>query len=56
MSSRRSLICFWLLVAITFSTSAQSRRRAQLTTPQNNGPVPVVTARLSPTYVVLHTV
>ena len=36
---------FVLLLHILISTStAQSRRRAQLTTPQNNGPVPVVSA------------
>ncbi|MFD2571708.1 alpha/beta hydrolase [Spirosoma soli] len=40
----RSFFLFLLLVSVTFTTSAQSRRRAQLTAPQTNDPVPVVTA------------
>jgi enterochelin esterase-like enzyme len=38
-------VLFWVFVAsITFTASAQSRRRAQLTAPQTTGPVPVVAA------------
>ncbi|QMW00487.1 alpha/beta hydrolase [Spirosoma foliorum] len=43
MSIRSLLICSYLVV-LTLTASAQSRRRAQLTTPQSNGPVPVVAA------------
>ncbi|QJW88286.1 esterase family protein [Spirosoma taeanense] len=43
MSVRSFLLC--LLMAVWALTAlAQSRRRAQLTTPESNGPVPVVTA------------
>lgn len=40
----RSLLLYLLVTLSTFTTYAQSRRRAQLTTPQSNGPVPVVSA------------
>jgi len=43
MSVRSLLICS-LLALTTFSVSAQSRRRTQLTTQQANDPVPVVAA------------
>ncbi|MBD2752310.1 alpha/beta hydrolase [Spirosoma validum] len=43
MSLRSFLICS-LFSFLVFTTTAQSRRRAQLTSPQNNGPVPVVSA------------
>ncbi|QHV98892.1 alpha/beta hydrolase [Spirosoma endbachense] len=42
MNCRRLLFC--LLVVLPILASAQSRRRTQLTTPQSNGPVPVVSA------------
>ncbi|MCK8491347.1 esterase family protein [Spirosoma sp. RP8] len=42
MIFRRLLLCF--LFTLPFIASAQSRRRAQLTNPQANGPVPVVPA------------
>ncbi len=37
-------LLIYLLLFSSLTVAAQSRRRAQLTTPQNNGPVPVVTA------------
>lgn len=40
----RSLLAAALFTGLTLTAPAQSRRRAQLTTPQSNGPVPVVTA------------
>lgn len=43
MSARSLLLCL-LFVVSTLVAHSQSRRRAQLTTPQNNGPVPVVSA------------
>lgn len=43
MSLRSFLICSCLALA-TLSVSGQSRRRAELATPQGNGPVPVVAA------------
>ncbi|WP_460911616.1 alpha/beta hydrolase [Spirosoma areae] len=43
MSVRSLLICIGF-VALALTAPAQSRRRSQLTTPQNNGPVPVVSA------------
>jgi enterochelin esterase-like enzyme len=43
MSIRSLLICSCLAM-LTLTASAQSRRRAQLTAPQTNGPVPVVSA------------
>ncbi|MVM31582.1 esterase family protein [Spirosoma sp. HMF4905] len=43
MSIRSLLICS-CLIGLTLTVSAQSRRRTQLTTPQSNGPVPVVSA------------
>ncbi|QIP17208.1 esterase family protein [Spirosoma aureum] len=42
MNYRRLLFC--LLIVLPILASAQSRRRTQLTTPQSNGPVPVVSA------------
>ncbi len=42
--SIRSLLLCGLLVGLAFTTPAQSRRRTQLTTSQQNGPVPVVAA------------
>lgn len=38
----RSLLVFLLATVPLFTTLGQSRRRSQLTTPQSNGPVPVV--------------
>lgn len=43
MSVRSLLICL-LASSLAITVSAQSRRRAQLTAPQANGPVPVVAA------------
>ncbi|ADB39621.1 alpha/beta hydrolase [Spirosoma linguale] len=43
MPVRRLLICL-LVTCVAITASAQSRRRAQLTAPQTNGPVPVVAA------------
>lgn len=43
MSVRSLVLCLFLLVDLV-TVSAQSRRRAQLTAPQSNGPVPVVSA------------
>jgi enterochelin esterase-like enzyme len=43
MSVRSLLVCLLLAVS-AYNTLAQSRRRAELTNPQSNGPVPVVTA------------
>lgn len=43
MSIRCLLLCA-LLTLTAMTASAQSRRRAELTTPQSNGPVPVVAA------------
>ena len=43
MSIRVALICALLFISV-FTASAQSRRRAQLTAPQTNSPVPVVAA------------
>lgn len=43
MSIRSFLLCS-LFSLLVFAATAQSRRRAQLTTTQNNGPVPVVSA------------
>ncbi|MDB5241581.1 MAG: esterase [Spirosoma sp.] len=43
MAVRRLLICLLMMVMVQ-TVSAQSRRRAQLTAPQTNGPVPVVAA------------
>lgn len=43
MSLRSFLLCSFLCLLV-FTATAQSRRRAQLTTPQNNSPVPVVAA------------
>jgi enterochelin esterase-like enzyme len=43
MMARSLLLCFCLII-LTLTAPGQSRRRAQLTTPQNNGPVPVVSA------------
>ncbi len=43
MSFRSLLFCLFI-AAVTLSASAQSRRRAQLTGPQSNAPVPVVAA------------
>ncbi|UFH53821.1 alpha/beta hydrolase family protein [Spirosoma sp. KNUC1025] len=43
MSLRSFLLCS-LLSFLVFTATAQSRRRAQLNTQQNNGPVPVVSA------------
>lgn len=40
----RSVLLFGLLAGLTCSAPAQSRRRTQLTNPQQNGPVPVVAA------------
>lgn len=40
----RSLILWAVLVAFTLTSSAQSRRRAQLTSSQTTGPVPVLPA------------
>ena len=40
----RSLLIYSLLTLLALTAPAQSRRRTQLTTPQNNGPVPVVAA------------
>ncbi|QDK78433.1 esterase family protein [Spirosoma sp. KCTC 42546] len=42
--SIRSLVFCLSLTALTLTVSAQSRRRAQLTASQSNGPVPVVSA------------
>ena len=42
--SLRSFLLYSLLGMLAFTANAQSRRRAQLITPQNNGPVPVVSA------------
>lgn len=42
--SIRSLVFCLLLTALTVTASGQSRRRAQLTATQSNGPVPVVAA------------
>ena len=43
MAVRRLLICV-IMALVVQAVSAQSRRRAQLTAPQTNGPVPVVAA------------
>ncbi|AKD56848.1 esterase [Spirosoma radiotolerans] len=43
MAVHRLLICL-IMVLMVQAVSAQSRRRAQLTAPQTNGPVPVVAA------------
>ena len=43
MPLRKFLLCSFLSILV-LSATAQSRRRAQLTTQQNNGPVPVVSA------------
>ncbi len=43
MSARSLLFCFTFVIT-TLTAPAQSRRRAQLTAPQTNGPVPVVSA------------
>ena len=40
----RTILFFFCLLILTLTAPAQSRRRSQLTTPQNNGPVPVVSA------------
>ena len=40
----RSFLIYSLLSLLALTAPAQSRRRDQLTTPQNNGPVPVVAA------------
>lgn len=40
----RSLLLCCCLIVLTLSAPAQSRRRDQLTSPQTNGPVPVVSA------------
>ncbi len=40
----RILLIYSLLTLLALTAPAQSRRRTQLTTPQNNGPVPVVAA------------
>ncbi|GAB4022407.1 alpha/beta hydrolase [Spirosoma koreense] len=42
--SFRNFLFFSFISTLTFTASAQSRRRAELTTSQNNGPVPVVSA------------
>ncbi len=42
--SFRSFLLFSALIILAFTATAQSSRRAQLTTPQNNSPVPVVAA------------
>ena len=42
--SFRTLTLFTLFALLALTTQAQSRRRSQLTAPQNNGPVPVVSA------------
>lgn len=42
--SLRTFLLFSFFSLLLFTATAQSRRRAQLTTPQNNGPVPVVAA------------
>lgn len=42
--SFRNLSLFIFFTVLAFTATAQSRRRAQLTTPQNNNPVPVVAA------------
>lgn len=43
MITHRILLCI-CFIGLSLTAPAQSRRRTQLTTPQNNGPVPVVSA------------